>query len=549
MWSFFMHLSSVNGVNFKGKFFITTDTHSRLPMLAGVFTSITDNIKKEKEKTFYFDGGDFFGLSLPFSTIADTFVKFKDNNKKTSSVLNLGNADIDVFTCEGFIDKKTKLELLEDMKRFNKKGLNLVSLTFKDILKHKKIENDFIKPYVVLYDKHNGKKEKLLVTGLSDFNSEWAYGKDKKNNNSLDYIKILLKDNFLPAYKKEKPNKVILMLHFDENTSKKIVDYVKNDLGIKETKLVIGGHPHSINDFEYNGTRFLYAPAQGKGAYKVTNKKDEILFSKLKTLENKYIYTPLLNNPDVIANIDVAKPIKVDEQYEKIFETPEAKPYFKKLATSTVNLKYRNDYNFKYAEPTELGTFVSNAYKNHVKTNYPAIGLTLSMDLREKNPAVGQPITPYSIGDIINVEKKLVVFENIDIAGLKTMLETSFREQNDGNHAKNFIEYSDNIAVDRYINVSKDEPKIKQIYFKQNDKFIPLLDENSKPLNKDLKFAVITDDYTASGGREGIREFKNFVPTKTYNLTNRDVVIKEFQRFEQEGINHFEAAKVNNFIK
>ena len=217
--------------------------------------------------------------------------------------------------------------------------------------------------------------------------------------------------------------------------------------------------------------------------------------------------------------------------------------------TAPFNLKFRNDYDFKYAEPTELGTFVSNAYKNHVKTNYPAIGLTLSMDLREKNPAVGEPITPYSIGDIINVEKKLVVFENIDIAGLKTMLETSFREQDDGNHAKNFIEYSDNIAVDRYINVSKDEPKIKQIYFKQNGIFIPLLDENSNPINKKLKFAIVTDTYTAGGSREGLKEFKSFIPTRTDNLTNRDAVVKEFQRFEQEGINHFEAAKVNNFIK
>ena len=549
-----MHLNGINNSNFKGKFFITTDSHARLPMLAGIFTSISDNIKKEKEKTFYFDGGDFLGLSMPFSTITDTFTKFKDDNKKTECVLNLGNADIDVFT---FMDanngsiavKNTSVDILGYMKKFSKKGLNLVSLSFKDILRHKKLENDFIKPYIVLNDTHDGKKEKLLVTGLSDFNSELAYGNSLKNNNSLDYIKGLLKENFLPAYEKEKPNKVILMLHFDENTSKKIVDYVKNDLGIKETKLVIGGHPHSINDFEYNGTRFLYAPAQGKGAYKVTNKEDEILFSKLKPLENKYLYSPVTKNPDIIANIDIAKPIKMAEGYKKAFKTPEAKPYFEKLATSTVNLKYRNDYDFKYAEPTELGTFVSNAYKNHVKTKKPAIGLTLSMDLREKNPAAGQPITPYNIADIINVEKKLVVFENIDIAGLKTMLETSLREQNDGNHAKNFIEYSDNIMVDRYINVAPNEPKVKQIYFKQNDKFIPLLDINSNPVNSNLKFAIITDTYTASGGREGIKEFKNFVPERTDNLTNRQVLIKEFQKFEKLGIKHFEAAKINNIIK
>ena len=540
--------------SFKGKFYLTTDSHARLPMLAGVFTSISDNIKKEKEKTFYFDGGDFLGLSMPFSTITDTFTKFKDNNKKTECILNLGNADIDVYTYSdaniGSTAVKNKgAEILEYMKKISKNGLNIVSLSFKDILKHKKLENDFIKPYIVLNDTHDGKKEKLLITGLSDFNSEWAYGKNIKNNNSLDYIKGLLKNNFLPAYKEEKPDKVILMLHFDENTSKKIVDYVKNDLGIKETKLVIGGHPHSINDFEYNDTRFLYAPAQGKGAYKVTNKKDEIKFSKLKPFENKYIYTPITNNPDVIANIDIANPIKVADDYKKIFETAEAKPYFEKLATSTVNLKYRNDYDFKYSEPTELGTFVSNAYKNHIKTKNPAIGLTLSMDLREKNPAAGQPITPYNIADIINVDKRLVVFEDIDIAGLKTMLETSLREQNDGNHAKNFIEYSDNIMVDRYINVAPNEPKVKQIYFKQNDKFVPLLDNNSNPLNKDLKFAIITDTYTASGGREGIKEFKNFVPERIDNLTSRQALIKEFQKFEKLGINHFEAAKINNFEK
>ncbi len=547
-------VQSINGIPFRGKFYITTDSHARLPMLAGVFTSITDNIKKEEEETFYFDGGDFLGLSLPFPTITDTFTKFKDDNKKTNCVLNLGNADIDVYTFMNanngsFTVGNTGDEILGYMKKFYKKGLNLVSLSFKDILKHRKIENDFIKPYIVLNDTHDGKKEKLLVTGLSDFNSELAYGKNQKNNNSLDYIKNLLKENFLPAYKKEKPDKVILMLHFDENTSKKIVDYVKNDLGIKETKLVIGGHPHSINDFEYNGTRFLYAPAQGKGAYKVTNKKDEIKFSKLKPFENKYIYTPVTNNPDIIANIDIANPIKMADEYKKIFEKPEAKPYFKKLATSTVNLKYRNDYDFKYAEPTELGTFVSNAYKNHVKTKNPAIGLTLSMDLREKNPAPGQPITPYNICDIINVEKKLVVFEDIDIKGLKTMLETSLREQNDGNHAKNFIEYSDNIMVDRYIDAEPSEPKIKQIYFKQNDKFIPLLDNNSNPLNKNLKFAIITDSYTASGGREGLKEFKNFVQDKTTDITNRQVLIKEFQRFEKLGIKHFEAAKINNYTR
>ncbi len=315
--------------------------------------------------------------------------------------------------------------------------------------------------------------------------------------------------------------------------------------------MVIGGHPHSINDFEYNNTRFLYAPAQGKGAYKVTNKKDEILFSKLKPLGNKYIYTPLTKNPDIIANIDIANPIKMADGYKKIFEKPDAKPYFERLATSTVNLKYRNDYDFKYAEPTEMGTFVANSYKNYIETRNPAIGLTLSMDLREKNPAAGQPITPYNIGDIINVDKKLVVFEDINIAGLKTMLETSLREQNDGNHAKNFIEYSDNIMVDRYINVAPNEPKVKQIYFKQNDKFIPLLDENSKPLEnkKDLKFAVITDTYTASGGREGIKEFKNFTPDRTTDITSRQVLIKEFQKFEKLGINHFEAAKINNFEK
>ena len=521
-----MRIGNTYTPNFKGRFYLTTDSHTRLPILAGTLSEIDNRAKIYKEPQFYIDGGDFVGVTYPNKKVFELFNQFHKNHPRIPMIFNMGNAEILSVLWKG-----SKAE--DTLKKLSEIGAKLISLTMINELKQKNIHQNYLLPYTVIEDEHNGEKEKIMVTGLYE--------------SKMEDIKNLLKNDFLPAYKKEKPDKVLMLMHMMTKDTNDILDYAK-ELGIENISLVIGGHPHSLEDYTKNGTRVLYPPAHGKGAFVVDNLPDRIKFDKLKRNPNNgYDYSPLKENPSVIKNTDIFNPLPINEDYQKILFDFSTEYLRKKIVEAPFSLKYRNDYDFAISEPTELGTFLANAYRDQTGAD---IGLVLSMDLRETAPPKKHDVTYYNICDMLNFDKPLYKYESIDADTLKKFLEISLKRQEDGIPNKNFLEYSDNIKVARYINAKEDEPKIAQIYIKKNGEFVPLLDENQKQLS-DEKFSVTTCEFVAHSekSRPELSLFKQYPSKKVGDLTGRKVLIEEYIKYAYMGITEFKAAEMENIIK
>ncbi|MBQ3642170.1 5'-nucleotidase C-terminal domain-containing protein [bacterium] len=526
--------SCVYNTTFKGKFYATTDGHARTPMLAGVLTEIGKQAKTSNEPQFYIDGGDFLGQSIPLSAVSDVFIKFHEKNPNVQMIFNMGNVETESVL-------KGSKRAADVISKLAKNGINFVSLTMKDALKKKNMPNSEILPYMLLEDEHDGKKEKILITGIGEFSMKGNEG-GVPLKSDVESMKKLLKDELLPVFVKEKPDKTIIMSHCMKKNTNELLDYA-NEIGIDNISLVIGGHPHSIEDYEYGQTRVLYPPAQGKGAYVVENTSDGIKFDKVPRGDNGYIYEPVLESSSVIANLDVNNPLPIAQDYQEILNGDECKDFQQKIATATISLKYRNDYDFRVSEPTQLGTFIANGYRDCTGAD---IGLSLSMDLRERAPKAGQDVTAYNICDVLNVEKNIFKYGGISADELKGMLEVAFKHQKDGIANRDFFEYSDNVKVERVVNADENEPKVKQIYIKENDEFIPLLDENGKQLN-DKKYTVATCEYVAKGpSRESLAYFQKFPSEKVEGVSARGCFISQYKKFEQQGITEFNPSEIVN---
>ncbi|MBQ7127012.1 5'-nucleotidase C-terminal domain-containing protein [bacterium] len=530
-----MKIDNLNNKAFQGKFYLTTDIHGRCPMAAGVLTEIGSKCKNTKEQHFYLDGGDAFSDTMPYKVLCEIYKTFKGKNPSVPMLINMGNVEIEriIRKTEGFVDA---------LKDLANNGIDLVSVTLNNFLKSQNMDNNYVKPYKIIEDRHeSGKTDKILVTGLNVFNINNLNGNNITIKSDVNDMKLLLKDVIKPVFDKEKPNKTILMLHVFPQDVQAILDYAKS-IGIDNVGFVLGGHPHFIDDYLYNDTRVLYPPAQGKGALVVDNTQDEIKFSKFIPYKNKYKFEPLLNNDSVIANIDIHKPLAIDADYKKhIDEFGDI--YNKPIATATVGLKFRNEYESTLSEPTELGTFVANAYRDFTGSD---IGFLLSMDLREKVPMAGQIVTGYHISDTMNVEKDIYKYEGLTADEIKGMLEVSLKSQENGITNGDFIEYSDNIKVARFVNPKNSENKVAQIYIKENGEFVPLLDENQKQIS-DKKYTIATCDYVAKGpARASLDYFKQFPAKKVQGLTTRTIIEKQYEKFEKEGINTFKPSEIIN---
>lgn len=529
-----MKIEKLNCQNFKGTYYLTTDSHSRTPMLAGVLTEIEKQSKNSNEPQFYIDGGDFVGQTTPLDTVVDTFIKFRQRNPNIQMIFNLGNVEI------GSIVNRYD-EVKKAIHKLAANDMAFVSLTMKDVAKKLNIESDDILPYIMLDDEHNGKKERILLTGVGEFSTSRADGEQLYSD--AETIKQLLKKEILPVYQEQKPDKVILMSHCMTKNTNEILDYAKK-IGLENIALVVGGHPHSIEDYTREGTRVLYPPSNGKGAYVVQNAIPEIKFDKVVKNKSGYDYEPVKKSKSVISNIDVNNPIPVHEAYKNLLMTEKCSKFQEKIVTAPFSLKYRNDYDFEVSEPTELGTFIANGYRDFAKAD---IGLLLSMDLRERVPKKGQVVNFYNICDAINVEKNIYKYRGITADELKGMMEVSLKNQQNGISNSDFFEYSDNVKIARSTHAEKDEPKVRQIYLKdENGEFMPLLDENQHQLS-DKKYTVAVCDYVSgTESRASLEYFRKFPSDKVEGLTLRNCLISQYKKYEKSGLEEFKRAEMIN---
>lgn len=515
-------------ISFKGTFYTVADSHTRLPMTAGLLTEIENRSKNETEPVFLLDGGDFMGDNYPLKTMSEMYLKFHQNNPDINFIFNLGNVELEGW----FIDK---VKLLEDcgniLKEFNDKGINIVNATLYKLAEENDSAKDFIKPYIVADDIVNGKPKKIFITGFTQ--RKMNLEQDKADTKEL--LRTIIK----PAIEKEKPDSVILMMHTMKNYTKDILDYAENDLNIKNIELVTGAHPHSIEDFRHGNTRVLYPAPNGKCAYEIKHTENGFEFDKIVPEKNHYHYNPVTLSKSVISNIDINNPLPINNAYSKILSKVHNMNDI--VAKSMYTFKTRSEYNFVYSGPTELGTFMANSIKQSTNSD---IGIMLTQDFREKLPEKGKNITYYNISDVVNVNKQVYVIKDATVKDLKNIFEISLKNQNDGETNPDFFEYSSNIKIDRRIDDS--DNKVAQIYIKENNIWHKLLDENGSPIDKNRKFTIATCEFIAKGGRPALHYFKHLKSSPAGNLKTREMVVENLKLMQDNPSEKYEASIMTN---
>lgn len=514
--------------SFKGTFYTVADSHTRLPMTAGLLTEIEKRSQNETEPVFLLDGGDFMGDNYPLKTMSDMYLKFSQNNPEINFIFNLGNVELEGW----FIHNHESLTECGDiLKKFNDKGIKIVNATIYKLAQENDAIKDFIKPYIIVDDIVNGEHKRILITGFTQRKMDMAL--DEADTKEL--LKTLIK----PAIDKEKPDSVILMMHTMKNYTKDILDYAENNLKIKNIELVTGAHPHSIEDFNYGNSRVLYPAPNGKCAYEIKHTKNGFEFDKIIPEKNHYHYTPLTHSKSVISNIDINNPLPINNAYSKILSS--VKNMNDIVAKSMFTFKTRSEYNFVQSGPTELGTFMANSIKNSTNSD---IGIMLTQDFREKLPEKGKDITYYNISDVVNVNKQVYQIKDVTINDLKNIFEISLKNQNDGETNPDFFEYSSNIKIDRKTGNSKN--KVVQIYLKENGSWARLLDKKGNPINSTRKFTVATCDFIANGGRPALDYFKTLHSSPFGRLKTRDMVVENLKNLENKPPKKYEASIMTN---
>ena len=125
-----MKIGSNYTTNFKGRFYLTTDSHTRLPLLSGVLSEIDNRAKKYKEPQFYIDGGDFVGITYPNKKVFEIFNQFHKKHPNIPMIFNMGNAEI--------LSTLMKVPNAENtLKNLSQIGAKLISLTMIDDFKKK----------------------------------------------------------------------------------------------------------------------------------------------------------------------------------------------------------------------------------------------------------------------------------------------------------------------------------------------------------------------------------------------------------------------------
>ncbi len=479
-----------NTLSFLGAYYTATDSHTRVPMVASTFSEIERRRPKD-EPVFFLDCGDCLGENYSLDSMADLYTTFKKRNPDIDIIFNLGNMDLSAFYDNGLGDMSSYQDkVVESFKKMFDAGIKFVSASYcfaleeipKREMNYKKL--DFIKPYIMIKDKVDDNEQNILVTGVSVNKSNLFELGVEEEKKALKYAK--------EYYQKDgvKPDKIILMLHDMPKKANELLEYAKKELEMENVELVIGGHPHSIEDYTADNTRVLYPPAQGKGAFEIKNDKDGFHFTPLELKDNHYDYSPLKGNPDVVDNSDINNPFPISKEYAHILKGPKNLEFTKMVTKhSPYSLQFRN-YDEKLSTPTTFGTYISNKFRDTLKCD---IGICKNQHLREILPEKGKPINWYNIADAANMDFGLYRIKDCSIELLKEIFEVSLQKQNMGLSNPTFLEYSDNLRVTRKANSNEDEDKVLQIEIKENREWVKLLDKDGKAKYPNRTFTIATD--------------------------------------------------------
>lgn len=514
-----------NALNFLGTYYAQTDAHARVPMVASTFCGIENSIENDKspEPVFLLDCGDFFGESYAFETIGDVYSAFQKRNPDVTSVFTFGNYDLSALLGWGIIAQHQK-PMIDVCEKMSNAGINFVSATYSLVVEELEKQGkevpklDNIKPYMILNDIVDGKPQKVFLTAVAVSELDGGNGNAVSKKRALKYaMEAARQDGFEP----QNADKTIILLHESPKTGCEIIEYAKDELGLQNVELVIGGHPHSINDFTMGKTRVVYPPAQGKGAYVIKSTKDGFNFTPLKLKQSGYDYSPLIGASGVIDNSDINHPLPVKGEYARIVKNPVNSSFLKVVAEKApYSLEFRN-YDAKLSSPTSFGTFMANSYRDILGADF---ALSRNQLIREKLPARGQSVNRYNICDSINIDNSLYRV-NLTCDKLKEVFEVSLKKQDTGITNSPFLEYSDNLRITRKGDAKEDEDKVVQIEIFENGDWVKLLDSNGRSLYPNRSFNIVTEDALAI---EKIGEFKglNLKSEKIEGETMRSLLCK-----------------------
>ncbi len=513
-------------LSFLGAYYAETDAHARVPMVASTLSEIERRIQEDKsdEPVFLLDCGDFFGESYSFKSIGDIYSTFQKRNPNVTSVFTLGNYDLSALLGWGIIAQHQK-PMIEAFEKMSDAGINFVSATYPLVVEELEKQGmevqkfDNIKPYIILDDVADGKPQKVFVTAVGVSEIDRGNGNALPKKKALDYaLEAARRDGFEPS----DADKTIILLHESQKEGREVIKYAKEDLGLRNVELVVGGHPHSIDDFTMGKTRVIYPPAQGKGAYVLKSREQGFDFEPLKLKQSGYDYSPLADkNPGIINNSDINKPLFVRPAYAKIVNNPQNAEFLRIVADEApYSLDFRN-YDAKLSSPTTFGTFMANSYRDILGCEF---ALSRNQLVREKLPSKGKSVNWYNICDSVNIDNSLYRLK-LNTDKLKEVLEVSLKKQDTGITNSPFLEYSDNLRITRKGDAGQDEDKIVQIELFENGAWTKLLDEKGKALDSERIFDVATEDALAIGK---IGEFKdlNLECEKIEGETMRGILCK-----------------------
>lgn len=490
--------------SFKGNYYFTSDVHSKPVHAVGILQKISDNAKSEKS-CIYLDNGDVYTDYQDL--ITNIYTTFAQKNPNIQSVINLGNA-------EGYYLVNNPKEFSQNLKKLTDSGIQIICSPFAHLQKSLNIKEDFstIKPYVILKDTVDGEEKDILVVGSFDIRNENLLSTEKQ-------VEILT-NTINEARKKHKPYKTILLSHNNIETTKDILDQLKEN-GIDDIELVGGGHSHKIEDEIHNGTRILHPAPQGKSAFHFELKNDGFHMQKVAyDKENRYDYAmqETQNNPDIIPNFSINL-AKLDKEYTDILNKTD---FLNRITKCTTPIK--NRVKTGVSTPSELGSTLANKVKEVTNAD---IGIMLSQDVRGELPKVGEDIYQYHISDVLGADKTLYVM-NVNKKQLFDIFNISLKQQHDDISNSDFLEYSSNLIVERYPDIPdeklttyRDDDKtglkhqrVKEIYIKQGEDFVPIstMDDNKT-------FSVATCRFIANGRRSSLGYFKTITDKKEFDKT------------------------------
>ncbi|MDP4268189.1 MAG: 5'-nucleotidase C-terminal domain-containing protein [Bacteroidota bacterium] len=485
-----------NRPSFDGRFYVMTDSHARMRTTAGVLTAI-ENECQHKIPATLIDGGDFSQFTYSLDSVMKVYTKFAKNNPNIKMIFNLGNVELYDFVNK--IDTFNKY-----IKELTENGIEVISSSIDKLSKTFKTSNDNIKPYTIIEDIVDGQKKKVLLTGTASLNDNSIINVNEQNDALKTALSKALQDS------KKKPDNIILLSHNYLQDTHTILDYLRNEMKLDNISGIFGGHPHSLIDEMQNGTRILYAPPHGYGALKVDLTQKGIEYPTMQLAkQGDYNYETLFHNQDrTILNLSFDNPLPINPEYQAIMDKYD--PDMNKLiAKASVNLGYRKPG--KYASDTsEIGTFLANSIKEKTGSD---IAILLTMDIRDKLPSAGNDIKLYNVKYALNVDKP-VSRKIVTPKDLKDIFEISLEKQADNETNRDFFEFSDNLKIERYVNRTKNESKVKQIYIKdKNGNWQGLLEDvNGETVVKKefqhKKYSLATCNFVASGGRQSLFFFK-----------------------------------------